>query len=355
MFFFSHTLHWQASGQLINAILSVVTINYWGVPFFFTLSSFLITYTLLSEKMEYGDIHLSKFYFNRGLRIWPIYFLMLLVYFLILPQLTGLLHIPHPTLAPIAPFLFFFVNFHIIEHKDNFSIILVILWSISVEEQFYLFWGMVFKWIKTSAFIYLLLALFLFSIFFSYYYLYVLNQPKSNLAIHTFFVIQNFFSGALLAWTYLAQPKISQQLKKLSSKYLSLVYIALPLLYLFVNKDMVLLNILKSICYGLIIYDQAFNTNRLINLGKFSFINYLGKISYGLYIYHALVIIALGRIFHFFDLESQTSLFKNILQLSITLVITIAVSHLSYQHIELKFLSKKIQRKKNSYHRLIVF
>lgn len=341
--FFSHTLYWQASGKLLNTIMAVATLNYWGVPFFFTLSSFLITYNLLNEKMKYGDIHLLKFYINRGLRIWPIYFFLLVIYFFVLPQLASLLHIQAPTLAPIAPFLFFFVNFHIINYGGNFSLILLIFWSISIEEQFYLFWGMVFKWYRTNAFIYLLLFLFLFSIVFSYYYLYVLNQPKNNLSIHTFFVIQNFFSGAMLSWAYLEKPKLSQQFKKVASKYLSLVYVALPLFHLFLNRDMVLLNVIKSICFSLIICDQAFNPNRLFNLGKFSFINYMGKISYGLYLYHALVIILLARIFHFFDAAGQISFFKNILQISIALLITIAVSHLSYQNIELKFLSKKLK------------
>jgi peptidoglycan/LPS O-acetylase OafA/YrhL len=105
----------------------------------------------------------------------------------------------------------------------------------------------------------------------------------------------------------------------------------------------VLLNIIKSLCYAIIIYDQAFNTQRLFNLGKSSTINYLGKISYGLYLYHALVITTLAKTFHFFDLESQRSLSKSTFQMLLTFFVSVAVAHLSYQYIELKFLSMKIK------------
>jgi peptidoglycan/LPS O-acetylase OafA/YrhL len=345
--FFSHAFHWQATSQLAEIVKEIVTINYFGVPFFFTLSSFLITYTLLGEKIKHGNIHLLKFYFNRGLRIWPVYFFILLFYFFILPQLAGMLHLTAPTLAPITPFILFYVNFYIIHFGSNFSLVLLILWSISIEEQFYFFWGMAFKWIKITQLVYILVCLFLLSIVFSYYYLFGLKQPENNLAIHTFYVVQNFFTGALLAWLYLAKKEVVKKYSKFGSSYLSLVFILLPLAYLLIDRNMVLLNIIKSICFAVIIYDQALNPHRLFNLGKFSFVNYLGKISYGLYIYHAFVIICLAKIFHFFDNESQLSFTKTFIQLAITFSITVVIAHLSYRYFELKFLAKKIHRKTN--------
>ena len=61
--------------------------GYFGVIFFFVLSGFLITYLLLQEKEESGDIAISKFYVRRILRIWPIYYLVIVLGFFVLPHI----------------------------------------------------------------------------------------------------------------------------------------------------------------------------------------------------------------------------------------------------------------------------
>lgn len=58
-----------------------------GVNFFFVLSGFLITYLLLCEKDKHTTISLKKFYMRRILRIWPLYYLILLIGFFILPHI----------------------------------------------------------------------------------------------------------------------------------------------------------------------------------------------------------------------------------------------------------------------------
>ena len=72
--------------------------NYWnnstirllgeeGVTLFFVLSGFLITYLLLAEKANVGTILIKQFYVRRILRIWPLYFLVVVLGFFILPKL----------------------------------------------------------------------------------------------------------------------------------------------------------------------------------------------------------------------------------------------------------------------------
>lgn len=53
-----------------------------GVIFFFALSGFLITYILMHEKMSLGKILLKNFFIRRALRIWPLFYLMILFAFL---------------------------------------------------------------------------------------------------------------------------------------------------------------------------------------------------------------------------------------------------------------------------------
>ncbi len=57
-----------------------------GVYFFFVLSGFLITYLLLAEKEKNGKINIKQFYIRRILRIWPLYYFVLLLGFFVLPH-----------------------------------------------------------------------------------------------------------------------------------------------------------------------------------------------------------------------------------------------------------------------------
>src|ERR1051326_1775359 len=57
-----------------------------GVYFFFVLSGFLITYLLLAEKDKTGTIRIGNFYIRRILRIWPLYYFLVLLGFFVLPH-----------------------------------------------------------------------------------------------------------------------------------------------------------------------------------------------------------------------------------------------------------------------------
>ena len=299
--FLSHTLILPAATNIVTDFFeTLITLNYLGVPFFFTLSSFLITYRLLTEKEKNGNIHLLKFYKNRALRIWPAYYLLIIICFFLLPYLSNLFNLQAPSLPPISPFLFFYVNFFIIENGSAFTFAVLILWSISIEEQFYLVWGFVLKLMAKKWMGFLVFALFIFSIGFSYHYLHVQHKAANNLAIHSIYVLQNFCTGAFMALICVRKQRAFYFLNKLPAASVAAVYIILPLAYFYI-KDIILLNVIKSICYSLIIYDQSFNERRFFNAGRFSFINYLGKISYGLYLYHALVFVVLQKKFHFFS------------------------------------------------------
>ncbi|MBL0234347.1 MAG: acyltransferase [Chitinophagaceae bacterium] len=55
-----------------------------GVSMFFSLSGFLITYLLMIEKSDFGDVSIKDFYIRRILRIWPLYFFYLIVCILVI-------------------------------------------------------------------------------------------------------------------------------------------------------------------------------------------------------------------------------------------------------------------------------
>lgn len=338
--FMSHTILLPDTGNMLSEVLlSLMTLHFLGVPFFFSLSGFLISYRLLIEKEKYGDVRLLRFYKNRILRVWPAYYIILLVSFVLLPFVADLLHTKGPTLPAILPFVLFYVNFYIIENGSFFTFALVILWSISIQEQFYILWGMVMKFISNKLTVLTFVTLLAISIAFSFCYLHVYPESSNLLAIHSLFALQNFCTGALAALLYFKRKKSSLR-SNLRRMVFASAYVILPVSYLF-SKDFIVFNIVKSTCYGLILYDQSFNEQRFFNAGKSTFVNYLGKISYGLYLYHALVMVLLQTQFGFFGYSINPTVVQNLVQSVITLIITFIIAHLSYRYIESKFLALK--------------
>jgi peptidoglycan/LPS O-acetylase OafA/YrhL len=126
-----------------------VELGWVGVQLFFVLSGFLITQILLSDREQALGDYLKRFYWRRSLRIFPLYFLYLFL-------VTG---IYVATSQPVkfteqAPMLFSYTyNFGLLAGVWYHSAFLTHLWSLSVEEQFYLFWPFViyfvpFAWLK---------------------------------------------------------------------------------------------------------------------------------------------------------------------------------------------------------------
>ena len=106
-----------------------------GVDLFFVLSSYLITALLQRELAQTGTLSIGAFYVRRCLRIWPLYFAFVFAVFAVDLRWGGgaLLRVYGPG------FLTFTGNWSIVRHGFPDSA-LGILWSISVEEQFYLLW-----------------------------------------------------------------------------------------------------------------------------------------------------------------------------------------------------------------------
>jgi len=116
--------------------------NGWvGVQIFFVLSGYLITTLLLREEREFGRVDLRAFWVRRVLRIWPLYYLTVVLAFVVLPGLSGDLATPggRENLARHLPaFLLFLGNWSMIARGPVTSDAQSVLWSVCVEEQFYL-------------------------------------------------------------------------------------------------------------------------------------------------------------------------------------------------------------------------
>ena len=100
-----------------------------GVRIFFIISGFLITSLLLAERERHGTINISSFYLRRVFRIFPAYFVFLLVMAILLPTGWFVLH-----KVDFVPSAAFFSDYETPQDALGHT------WSLSVEEQFYLLW-----------------------------------------------------------------------------------------------------------------------------------------------------------------------------------------------------------------------
>lgn len=110
-----------------------------GVDFFFAISGFLITTLLLRERSKASKISLRKFYTRRALRIFPLYYVVLAVYVLLILATERETAKGERFFANLPAFLTYTVNWFVdLEHGQ--SVTFYFAWSLSTEEQFYLFW-----------------------------------------------------------------------------------------------------------------------------------------------------------------------------------------------------------------------
>lgn len=128
--------------------------NGWiGVQLFFILSGFLITTLLLREEARTGRIDLRAFWMRRILRIWPLYYLIVGLTFFVLPALEGALARESTRELwkwHLLPFLAFGGNWSMAVLGPVQYAAISVLWSVCVEEQFYLFCPLLIAWVRPS-------------------------------------------------------------------------------------------------------------------------------------------------------------------------------------------------------------
>jgi peptidoglycan/LPS O-acetylase OafA/YrhL len=268
-----------------------------GVGLFFVLSGFLITYLLLDERGRFGNVDAKKFYLRRVFRIWPIYFLIVGLSFFVFPHL-DLLYFPGTSEK---------LQIHVTERLvllalvlPNFAFVLYDLpywcaqtWSIGVEEQFYYLWPWLIKYPKRRiATILVFLAATAGLLYAGLYFLNPTEEAKEAI-IGTFigqFRIQTMALGGFCAYlVYHEKTRILDFLFRKDVQYV--VYTLLAALFFSGIHFFGFLE-LYAIFFGFFVLNVSCNKNSLISLEN-RFMNHLGKVSYGLYIYHVFVIVLL--------------------------------------------------------------
>lgn len=336
-----HTENWKSAFNLNNyaKVPSVHILGKLGVILFFVLSGFLITYLLLNEKKETKDISVKDFYLRRVLRIWPLYYLIVILVLFVFPQFNFF------KLEFNTTQIDFFKSFLFLAGAPNLALavgivipFLALTWSIGVEEQFYLMWPWIIK--KNVVSLKLFVTIFLMYLLIKSG-IFVLDEQFNNrgtdilMKFWNSFVISSMTIGAVFA--YILFEGKSQLIRFIFNKYFQFfVYVLIFVLLLFGIKFPFIHYELYALIFGVIIINLAGNKDASIISLENKPMNYLGKVSYGLYIFHPIAIFLSIKLLTKLDLVSN-----NILLYFAILLLTVFIASLSYSFYESWFLKSK--------------
>jgi peptidoglycan/LPS O-acetylase OafA/YrhL len=313
----------------------------YGLSLFFFLSAFLITELLQREKQATGTISIRGFYTRRGLRIWPLYFGFLL-FTVVLAFLVPSYKAPVGMLACFALLVgnTYIGRYGFPNNPASF------LWSISVEEQFYLFWPLlnrncsrrVLATIAVSSMpIGSVTALILWKM-----------GASANIGIWTNSLVEFQFFG----FGVLVSLLLSGRLPQLSIVKRIFLFIGGAATWLAAARWTGINNfgpqsaigpvvgyyIVGLGCVAIFISVYGMSSQWLP-----AWLVYLGKISYGLYVFHELSLEVAERIVNRLQsaLGSSSHMVFGIAHVTLGLVLTVGLSWLSYRYFESPFLRLK--------------
>jgi peptidoglycan/LPS O-acetylase OafA/YrhL len=319
--------------RIFAVLVPVQASGGYGLCIFFVLSAYLITRLLLCEKSTAGSVNIKAFYVRRILRIWPLYFTFLLICavfflgygkgqieplrFLALSLLVGNWYSGHFGFGenPVGP-----------------------LWSISLEEQFYLLWPVIAKYLRVRSMTLVVASI----VPLSLATIFVLrsNGAGTDCAIWTNSLVQFLFfaTGALLAIGLHA--RITQNSAGVAVGLLAVglgiwlgVSLYLPVKSATVEPPpfqvmfayLLLAIACAAILIGALSMPQRWCVRPLV---------FLGKISYGLYVFHLLSIQVWARI-------CGRTLPEFLMARPLALATTIVLAMISYRFLERPFLNLK--------------
>ena len=320
-----------------------------AVTLFFVLSGFLITYLLLKESDKTNTISIHKFYLKRILRIWPLYFLLVLIGTLglgfILPLFDISYEMPYGLNQTWFYFLFFlpglvtfFYGHHLLEP----------LWSIGVEEVFYLIWAPLFKYFKKKI-LKLLFSLIAIKIILNFIAIYLTSNELFNYCVNTF-QIESMAIGGIGAYLLYTRGSsfTNNFIFKVPFQIIAVVVLFTMIVFhsninniywdvLF--KTPILSKLFVDFLFLYLILNVSCVEQSILKL-RSKPLAFLGEISYGIYMYHMLAIFATIAFLKNY-LSSINSILCFIIFLGVTTLITLMVSLFSKYFFENYFLRIK--------------
>ncbi len=325
-----------------------------GIILFFVLSGFLITYLLLAEQQATDTISIKNFYIRRILRIWPLYYFIVILGLFILPHIKTMA-VPGYTeqihdhfLSKTLMFFSFIpdVAYAMYKHVPYAEQ----AWSVGVEEQFYVIWPLLIALVvRQKKTLNMLIGVIGFYTAIKIISIVLNNKYDSNIAINEFYQFWQNFSIDCMAiggiGAYVLFYKKEKVLKVLYNKYLQIALYVIVFVITIKGLDVPYFTYqLYSLIFIILILNLASNPKSILNL-EHKPLNYLGKISYGLYMYHNIVLAACLK-FLLYEGITLNSIWGNILYYAVAITVTVIIASLSYEYFEKWFITAKVKYSK---------
>lgn len=325
-FFAVFVCHFPISSKwsLVPWVSAIADAGAYGVDLFFCLSSFLITALLLQEQAREGRARIGAFWIRRALRIWPLYFAVVAIAVVT----------THPPGWYTRSLLTFTTNWALLHRSYDSS--LNILWSLAFEEQFYLVWPLLFVLLAGRRLPLVAAALIAGSVIVRTH---LLDGTLTADALwsHPLARLEPFALGIVLAWGWSrwhSAPRVAlpawMGISILAIGWVAVTVLlrfgtqvgnvgALPPLWAYSTVDVIL-----AIMLGVVLMAGG-------GLLAHPILVYLGRISFGLYIFHQAV--AQGVLLHV-DVPWP-------LRLGLSFALTLCLAAVSYVLLERPFLRLK--------------
>lgn len=343
-----HTLHFifkdyfKEDHGIVSYLFGFITNGGMGVSFFFVLSGFLITYLILDELRRTDKFSVPNFYMRRALRIWPLFYAVLLIGFVIIPFISK--HIGSAIQVNYSPlhYIAFLSNFDYLRclklnPGDDYTV-LNITWSVSIEEQFYIVYAL-FVFILPRKFLPYYLAL---VVGISTFFRYLHHDDSITLYFHSFSVMSDLAIGGLGAYLSYHSDAFRKFVSGLS-KWLILVVYVIGFTYCIFYHALdtipywgVVHRLITGLFFAFIILEQNFADSSLFKLGNYKRITHWGKITYGLYLLHPAIFFVTGRMHDWW--LPKNNIILELIWWIFSYVIVFTVCEVSFKYFETPFL-----------------
>ena len=335
--------HWFPKKYYANLPLGSV-----GVDIFFVLSGFLITRILILKKVNLEESLQPKskiraifeFMTRRALRIFPIYYLLLLVLCIVS------VFFPNPIPTHWGYYVLYLQNFIFYFNQSFQGGKVAHLWSLAVEEQFYIIWPIVIFFINKRYIKHVLIFGVVIGTISSIFFPLIPSKPELS-PVLTICCLQSFCLGGLLSyWSIQNEERLKNNYTYIKYTGLLSLFIYLYIKFFFqyiIFYDRILISVTSIWIFAAILLQKT-NSYRFI-LENNTLIN-IGKISYGIYLYHNFVPMVLHALIHFIEKKMGNNALIEILNQQLffklfCLAILWLVAYFSYQLIEKPFLKIK--------------
>jgi peptidoglycan/LPS O-acetylase OafA/YrhL len=337
----------RPGSRLESAFLWVASGGWVGVELFFVLSGFLITGILLDSKNEAG--FLRRFYVRRSLRILPLYYLSIFLFFYAYPALAEALRWAHQDPRPERIWYWLYLgNWHTAFNPFSYKLT-VHFWSLAIEEQFYLVWPVVV--LKSSR-----KSLWRITAFGALFALCLRNLPWTQAMSREYqdflyrltpFRIDGLLLGALAAMI-VRDPAIIAAARKWMTAVTVSATVVFALVVFVAGKPSHLsepmtrfgYSALGTVCLCIVLA-AALNSGRggCYRMLRHPVLRHYGKYSYGMYIFHYPLSLVVPRL----PVASAGLILSNLVAFITGLALTELVARASWSLFETPFMKARAQ------------